>query len=238
VVPLAIHPSNRNGVIVYDLRVDPTPLLTLSVEAIRARLYTASVDLPEGVERIPLKVVHINRAPVIVPMGTITAEAREQWRLDAQAEARHLEALRQAPDLAQKLALVFDNRDQFAPQRDPDRDLYGGFLSDDDRRRCEQIRHCAPAELAGRQFAFDAPKLHELLFRYRARNWPDNLSASERQRWEAFRRERLTTPGAGGSIVLDDYRRQLSRLAVDSRLTGAQRGVLDALLDWPAELGL
>ncbi len=238
VVPLAMHPSNRNGVIVYDLRVDPTPLLTLSAQAIRARLYTASTDLPEGVERIPLKLVHINRAPVIVPMGTITAEAREQWQLDAQAEARHLEALRHAPDLTQKLAQVFDSRDQFGPQRDPDRDLYGGFLSDDDRQRCEQVRRSAPAELGQRHFAFDAAKLHELLFRYRARNWPDSLGAAERQRWEEFRRGRLMKPGAGGSIVLDDYRRQLSRLAVDSQLTGTQREVLDALLDWPAELGL
>ena len=85
---------------------------------------------------------------------------------------------------------------------------------------------------------FDAPKLDELLFRYRARNWPETLSGAERQRWEEFRRERLTQPGAGGSIVLCDYRRQLSRLAVDLSLTPAQREVVDALLDWPAELGL
>ena len=60
-----MHPVNRNGVIVYDLRTDPTPLLTLSAEQIRARLYTASADLPEGVERIPLKVLHVNRSPVV-----------------------------------------------------------------------------------------------------------------------------------------------------------------------------
>jgi exodeoxyribonuclease-1 len=30
-----------------------------------------------------------------------------------------------------------------------------------------------------------------MLFRYRARNFPDSLSAQERQRWEGFRRSRL-----------------------------------------------
>jgi exodeoxyribonuclease-1 len=238
VVPLAMHPSNRNGVIVYDLRVDPTPLLSLSAEQIRTRLYTASADLADAVERIPLKVVHLNRAPVIVPMGTLTEAARTRWQMDVQAEGRHLDALRHADGLAEKLAEVFDDRGQFPPQPDPDRDLYGGFLSDADRRRCDQVRHTAPAELGLLHVAFDAAKLAELLFRYRARNWPETLSADERRRWEEFRRERLTQPGAGASIVLDDYRRQLSRLAVDSALTPERRAVLDALLDWPAELGL
>jgi exodeoxyribonuclease-1 len=237
VVPLAMHPVNRNGIIVYDLRADPTPLLTLSADQIRARLYTAAADLPNGVERIPLKVVHVNRSPVIVPMGTITDLAREQWGMNADAERRHLEALHAAPQLAEKLAAVFDDRDAFPPQSDPDRDLYGGFLSDDDRRRCEQVRQTPPGELAALNPAFDATKLHELLFRYRARNWPDTLNREERLRWEAYRRERLTEPGGGGSIVLDDYRRQLSRLAVDIDLSPRQRAVVDALIDWPAELG-
>jgi exodeoxyribonuclease-1 len=238
VLPLALHPGNRNGVIVYDLRADPTALLTLSAEEIRARLYTASADLPEGVERIPLKVVHLNRAPVIVPLGTVTEAAREQWQMDVHAEQRHLEALRHAPGLARKLQQVFGEREPFPSQADPDRDLYGGFLSDDDRRRCALVRRTPPEELAALQPGFDAPKLHELLFRYRARNWPETLSHAERLRWEEFRRARLSEPGAGASIVLDEYRRALSRLAVDLSLSPQQRAVVDALLDWPAEIGL
>ena len=77
VVPLAMHPVNRNGVIVFDLRSDPAPLLQMSADEIRTRLYTANADLPEGVERIPLKVVHVNRAPVVVPLGTLTDAARD-----------------------------------------------------------------------------------------------------------------------------------------------------------------
>jgi exodeoxyribonuclease-1 len=238
VAPVAMHPVNRNGVIVYDLRSDPGPLLAMSADEIRARLYTATADLPEGAERIPLKVVHLNRAPVIVPMGTITDAAREQWQMDAQAEKRHLEALRSAPGLAGKLAEVFGAGEHFPPQSDPDRDLYGGFLSDDDRRRCEQVRRATADELAALHPGFDAPKLAELLFRYRARNWPETLKREERLRWEEFRRERLTEAGAGANIVLDDYRKQLSRLAVDASLTPDQRAVVDALIEWPLELGL
>jgi len=238
VLPLAMHPGNRNGVIVYDLRVDPEPLLSLSAEEIRARLYTPTADLPAGVERIPLKVVHVNRSPVVVPLGTLTDSAREEWALDAAAEQRHREVLVNTPGLADKIAEVFADSGAFPPQHDPERDLYGSFLSDDDRRRCDQVRATSPAALQAAHFDFDAPKLQELLFRYRARNWPDSLNRDERLRWEDYRRERLTEPGAGGSIVLNDYRRTLSRLAIDASMSPQQRQVIDALLDWPAELGL
>jgi len=48
VLPLAPHPKNKNGIIVYDLRYDPQPLIDLDVNAIRERLYTPKDALPES----------------------------------------------------------------------------------------------------------------------------------------------------------------------------------------------
>ena len=237
VLPLAWHPTNRNGVIVYDLRVDPEPLLHLSAAKIRERVFTAADALPEGEERIPLKTVHVNRAPVVVPMNTLTAAAREAWQLDPAREERHVAVLTQAPGLADKLAEVFAES-PFEPSEDPDQNLYGGFLSDADRRRCDAVRAMRPEALATAHLDFEDSRLPELLFRYRARNWPETLDREERVRWETFRRRRLTDPAAGASITLGDYRRELSRLAVDAGLAAAKRAVVDALLDWPAEIGL
>ena len=96
-----------------------------------------------------------------------------------------------------------------------------------------------PAEsLAKLDPGFEDPKLDELLFRYRARNWPDSLDVGERTRWDGFRRRRLIEQDGGGSIALDEYRRQLSRLAVDLSLNPKQREVVNSLIDWPAELGV
>jgi exodeoxyribonuclease-1 len=235
VVPLAMHPTIKTEVIVYDLRIDPEPLLTLDADAIRERMFTRTEDLPEGVERIPLKTIRVNRAPVVVPMNTLTDAAREEWRMDAEAEARHLAALQGATGLEEKLAEVFGQR-EFEAVSDPDQDLYGGFLSDGDRRLCEQVHRASPEELATLQPAFEAAKLHELLFRYRARNWPQTLSAAERMRWEEFRRERVNDPRQG--IDLAEYRRKLSQLAIDTQLSESQRTIVDALINWPAEIGL
>ena len=49
VLPVCKHPTNTNGIIVYDLSIDPEPMLSLSVEDIQQRLFTATDDLPEGV---------------------------------------------------------------------------------------------------------------------------------------------------------------------------------------------
>jgi len=238
VLPLAMHPRNRNSVIVYDLRVDPEPLFSLSADELRERLYTRSEDLPEGTERVPLKEIHINKAPVVVPMGTLTDAAREEWQMEAATEQRHLQALlSRRMQLQDKLAAVFAER-EFPARDDPDLDLYGGFLGDADRRRCDKVRATAPEALARLRIDFDAPKLDEMLFRYRARNWPETLTRAERERWDAFRRQRLNDPQGGASIDLASYRRELSKLAVDADLPPDRRLVVDELLDWPEQIGL
>ncbi len=237
VLPVAMHPVNRNGVIVYDLRYDPEALLTLSAEEIRERLYTAGKDLAEGEQRIALKTIHVNRAPVVVPMNTLTSAARTEWQMDAQAEQRHREQLTGASGLEQKLAEVFADP-PFPPASDPDQALYDGFIAPDDRKRCDHVRRCTPEELADDAPAFDDPRLNELLYRFRARNYPHTLSPDERLHWDEFRRERITSPQGDASIKLDDYRRQLSRLAIDTSLSTERRAVIDSLLDWPAEIGL
>jgi len=187
VVPLAQHPTQKNGVVVYDLRHDPTPLLSLDADAVRRLVYTATEDLAEGESRIPLKVVHLNKCPVLAPLATLTAEAAERWAIDLEQSRRHREALLAARDLPAKLAQVF-GENPYGPASDPDFSLYDGLISDEDRRRCEQVRRTPPERLAHLDARFTDPRLGELYFRYRARNWPQTLSVLERARWDAWRR--------------------------------------------------
>ena len=59
VMPICPHPTNSNGIIVYDLRVDPADWLSLSVPEIHDRVYTPGNKLPQGIRRIPLKTIHL-----------------------------------------------------------------------------------------------------------------------------------------------------------------------------------
>lgn len=237
VVPIVRHPVNKNGFLVYDLRVDPTPMLELPADELRQRIYTRTEELPEGQERIPLKTIHVNHAPVIVPMNTLTGEAREEWQLDAAKEAAHLKLIQQAKDLPAKIRQVF-SESPYPPNSDPDQSLYDGFLSNSDRRLCEQVRTTLPENLADLHPVFEDAKLEELLFRYRARNWPGLLNKAEKQRWQEYRMNRLTRPDAGGNITYGEFGKILSRMTVDTALTPDHRALVNALLDWPAQIGL
>ncbi len=214
VLPVARHPLNKNEVIVFDLRQDPAALLDLDVETIRARLFTRTQDLPEGAERIPLKGVHVNKAPFLAPMKTLDQAAAERWSIDPAAVERHAAQLREAArDLEAKVQAVHAQRDG-APETDPDLMLYGGgFFGPSDRREMDRARGLTPAELARGGLRFQDQRLAEMVLRMRARNWPETLTAAERAHWDAYRRRRLTDPAGGGSLTLDGYRETLGRLA-------------------------
>lgn len=232
VLPVARHPVNRNGIVCFDLRQSPDPLLKLNPEEVHRRLFSRAEDLPKGVARIPLKTVHINRCPILAPMNTLTAEAAERWQIDTATVKRHAQNLQVAPGLADKIQQVH-RMATFEPETDPDLMLYsGGFFPDADRREMARLRGLRPEELATERFAFEDPRLPEMLLRYRVRNWPHTLTPKEWEIWDAYRAQRLTGPGSGGSVTLDAYRQRLTELRAESTTDPQQLDLLDALEQW------
>jgi len=234
VLALAPHPVNRNGILVMDLRTDPGLLLDLDVEEIQRRLFTRREDLPEGVERVPLKAVHINRSPMLAPMGTLSPQAAVRWAIDPAQVQAHAQRLQSAHGLADKLRRVFAAPERIP--RDPEQDLYGAFLGDDDRALCETVRATPPQDLGHRALPFRDPRLAPLLFRYRARNWPETLTGAERIQWDGYRRQRLTAPEGGGSIILDGYRERIATLRAQHAGDAITLEVLQALEDWAGQI--
>ncbi len=231
VSPIAMHPTNRNEVVVFDLRADPAPLFDLTPEQIRERLFTRTADLPEGVERLPLKTIHLNKCPIVASSKLLTPALAERWQIDLAQSERHWKRLA-TNDLSAKLATVFD-RPAGEPPSDPDLMLYGGgFFSNKDRGLMNRIRATLPQQLAELRLDFDDARLPEMLFRYRARNFPETLAPAEAMRWDDYREWRLTDPAGGASITIDDYLAQIELLQGRADLTGRQQQVLAALLDY------
>ncbi len=232
VAPLANHPTNRNEVVVYDLRHDPSAFVQLPVDELRQRLFTRQAELPEGTERLPVKTIHVNKCPVVVPQSTLTTEAAEKWRIDLDACRRHRKTLRDNPQFITALLSVYEQR-EFEPESDPDLMLYsGGFFSNEDRRKMEKIRHASPQQLKALELPFQDRRISEMLFRYRARNYPETLSENEVARWNEYRRQRLTDPAFNASIVDREYRARIDELLNSAEITEQQRDILDALLEY------
>lgn len=213
VLPICKHPANTNGIIVYDLSVDPEPMLSLSIEDIQQRLFIAADDLPEGTTRIPLKTVHINKCPVLAPVSVIKPVDAQRLAIDLALCRVNIEKIKAAKGLAEKLAAVFSGHTYSEQDSDPDLAIYsGGFFSEADRQKMAKIRVTSAEQLAEMKLNFTDPRLPEMLFRYRARNYPETLSADEKLRWNEFCLNRLAGRQAGASITLDPYFARLREL--------------------------
>lgn len=236
IAPLAAHPSRSGEIIVYDLAADPTEWLALDEDDIADRIFTARADLPEGVERIPLRTVRVNHAPALAPLSVLQGVDQQRLQLDLPRCLAHRDVLLAVDGLAEKLRRIFQRAAAFPPPEDPELALYGGgFLPDGDKRLLTQVRATPPDQLGSRAFPFCDPRYPELLFRYRARNWPQTLDADETARWEDFRQARLTrhTPLTG--LTLDDYFARIAELR-DDPAARDKLALLDQLQVWGEDL--
>ncbi len=236
VAPLAQHPSRTGEIIVYDLATDPAEWLGLDDDAIADRIFTARADLPEDVTRIPLRTVRANRAPALAPLSVLQGVDTARLQLDLDTCLRHRETLRTATGLVEKVCRVFQQASTLPPAEDPELALYGGsFLSATERKSLALVRATPPEQLRQLATAFCDPRYAELLFRYRARNWPDTLDAEETTRWQAFRTARLTRHTALTTLTLDDYYARITQLRSEPAAQD-KLALLDQLQAWGEQL--
>ena len=236
VLPLARHPQIDSRVIVFDLAQDPATLLALSAEEIADRLYTPAADLPEGEERIALKEVHLNRCPVLVAWDHLREADFARLAIDRALSEERAQHLRDAgPALAEKVRQVYAARRERTPG-DVDASLYDGFLGDGDRRKFPAVRSIPPHMLGHHDFGFQDPRLPELLFRYRARNWPDSLGVAERSRWDDYRRLRLSRDSALSEYSFESFHAELAALRAAHAGDGRKLSLLDQVEAWARDL--
>ena len=228
--PLATHPTNKNELVAWDLSEDPSPLANLKPDEIRQRMFTRSADLPEGVTRLPIKTVHLNKSPMVVgKLKTLTDAQAQRWGIDMAQAIQHAQAARDLPDMSALWPLVFAKPVTDAAAPDVDGDLYGGFVGNSDRRRLNHLRALSPQELALERPGFEDSRLGEVVWRYRVRNFPETLSSEDQARWEQHRQARLIE-GEGGNRTVQALFDQIDEMseAADERA----EEILGALYDY------
>jgi exodeoxyribonuclease-1 len=191
--------GRKNETVVYDLRIDPEQFEGIPVDTLRDRMYTPHSDRVEGEARPPVSVIKHNRCPVVAPQGVLNKERGEEFGVFQDQVEQNRMRLKRHPELGQRLCEIFQNDDAFLPRySDPDLLLYGGgFFSRQDRASLDAFLRATPEERAQLEKQFEDARLPEMLFRFRARNFPDTLSVSEKSRWKQFCRERLLEGGEG-----------------------------------------
>jgi exodeoxyribonuclease-1 len=233
--PLASHPGNKNEVLVWDCRHDPSELFDLDVETVRLRLFSRSAELPEGVTRLPIKSVHLNKSPMLVGnLKTLSPALAERWGIDIEQSRVHAQLAANGPDLSALWQQVYQRpAAAIDADVDVDADLYGGFVSRLDRRKLDDLRQQTPEQLASARPSFEDERLEELLFRYRARNFPHTLGDGEAHQWERQRAARLFD-GAGNARTIEQMSEEIDALSEDADERAQE--ILGALYDYAEQI--
>lgn len=232
VFPLAMHPTNKNEVIVWDLAHDPRELSGLTVDDIKLRMFSRAADLPDGVTRLPIKTIHINKSPIVIKnLKTLSPEMATKWSIDFDVVADNAGHAAALADMSAVWREVFNRK--FDDVLDVEQDLYGGFVGNGDRRLLNDLRSLTEANIAKAAPSFVDARLGELFTRYRARNFPQTLNATEQAEWRAHCARRVIHGEAGGLTAAALFEK-LDVLAVDADDEG--QVVLADLYDYATEL--
>lgn len=172
-------------------------------------MYTRKDDLGELLP-VPVKLVHINKCPVLAPAATLSEQRADELGIDRARCRISLDQLRQHPEIREKLTQVFatEREHDSSASRDAELSLYEGFFNDNDKNTMELVRKATPEQLASTHFNFVDKRLSELLFRYRARNFPASLLPEEQRRWQQHCADYLMKRADGYTLQLEQLYEQ------------------------------
>ncbi len=203
VTRIAANP-NAQGSLVYDLRHDPTPFFALSPAELAARWkWTRDENAPA---RLPIKTIQYNRCPAVAPLAVLDRDSQGRLGLDPQVLAIHREKLREnnhfITDVLEALTLLEQERaQQGSLYGDPDTGLYDNFVGDDDSKIMSVVRAAAPSELSELTQDFKDERLRQLLPLYKARNFANELSETEREAWDKHCYDALMAGGTKSRLA-------------------------------------
>lgn len=229
IVPLAYHPTNKNAVICYDLQCDPRPLLALSPAELADLLYRKSADLAPDEVRPGLKLVHLNKCPVLANAKTLSEQRAAELGIDRQACLAHLDWLRQHRQVQQKVLDIYQLEQAFKAESNPDYLLYQGFSSDADKALMQKLHQLAPEQLGSSGLLFQDDRLNQLLFLFRARNYPQTLTHAEMSKWQRYCHDKLTLGVDNPARTVEDFTLALENAAETAQTDERKMKILQAL---------
>lgn len=254
VLSVATHPTNRNEVIAWDCRYDPTVLSSMSSEEMWRLAFAPKTMREENEERLPLCRIRTNQSPFVCSdLRIVNDRVRQRFNVDMDEILENARKLTQIIPLIQGTVAeaLQDKRGERQAADDVDLELYEGFVGDLDRDVAKSIVNLSPQELADKvhegRINFDDPRLNELLFRMRAHSYPETLNEEERAKYKRMA-HRMISGEMKDRISLTDYFEKIDELA-DANAQAEEEGtitperaqqradVLDALYNWGEFVG-
>jgi exodeoxyribonuclease-1 len=234
-VMVAAHPL-KQAAIVYDLRVDPDKFTKLVPAELAECWQARGKDAPY----FPVKTLSYNRCPAVAPLSVLDNSSAARLKIDSKIIDANLAKLQKSKDFGDKLVraaeiiqkdiqvrLEVDVPAETSKKFLADGQLYEGFINGLDKTKTSVVRAADANKLADLHLDFADERLKTLLPLYKARNYPQSLSADEQKTWEEFRRQRLLSGGDTSRAAY--YFKRLSELSSQPKLSNQAKYLLKEL---------
>lgn len=191
-VMLAADP-NKNGALMYDLRVDPHDFTKFSAEKLAELWSLRGKEAPY----FPVKSLAYNKCPAVAPLNVLDDASAERIKIDTKVINENLKKIKAAKDFGKKLAEAAQSMKPpsqaklVVSELEVDGMLYDGFVPDADKTKMRVVRAANIQDAGDLHLDFADERLRALLPLYKARNFPKSLSQEEQEQWEKFCQHRL-----------------------------------------------
>lgn len=228
-VAIASHPKTQ-GLLVYDLRHDPTPFLSLSAKEL-AEVWKYNKE-SEAI-RLPVKTLKYNRCPAVAPIAVLDADSQKRLGLHMEVISANMKKLKNTKGFVDNVLRALDILDEhqqatfLSEKSDVDAQLYDGFFEDGDKKFMVQLQNASVTELKELTPNFKDNRLTALLPLYKARNFPKALTDEEREAWEQCRTHKLLDGKTNSRAA--KYFERLAELAKQLNMDETKRYLLEEL---------
>jgi exodeoxyribonuclease-1 len=227
-VMVAAHPL-KQAAIVYDLRVDPNEFTKLAPAELALAWQARGKDVPY----FPVKTLSYNRCPAVAPLSVLDSSSAARLKIDSKIIDANLAKLSKTKDFGDKLIRAVEiiqpktQPEMVVDSQKVDGQLYEGFVNGLDKTKMSVIRAADEDKLADLHLDFADERLQALLPLYKARNFPQSLSADEQKSWEDFRRQRLLAGDDSSRAAY--YFKRISELSSQPNLSNQVKYLLEEL---------
>ncbi|MFN5635480.1 MAG: exodeoxyribonuclease I [Flavobacteriia bacterium] len=237
VYPIMEHPTQANTKIYYDLRKEAKPLLELDAKAIHERLFSKADELKnKGLQRLGLTTIKANQCEVIADLNE-NGSLLDTFSIDKKTLRDNLDLIRNnEAAIKEKLNAVYRNEAESVEQ-DSDLTIYsGGFFSKQEKDEMTRFHGFVDhGNLSEYDCSITLSRLPEMIFKIKARNFPEILSFEEKSRWTSYIKQRLTDASLGAQITFTTYSSEMAGQR-NKDLAPIQHMVLDELDEYIAGL--
>lgn len=217
---VAIHPSNRNSYISWDLQCDPELILNMNSDEIRKEMYAKKEDRKINVGFTEIK---INQNPTFIPFN----ENKVHPKIDLELAKTNLEKLKTNMTKIETLSNEVFKYD--IPFIDADADLYAGQFFDEKRVDNNIINSVYGDPLNVNRNSFKSTRFSELHKRLVGRNFYHLLPDSDKNSFDLFCKNKYEYLGDDKWRTMKKYNEELKEINLDETLTEDQKRVLNIL---------